>query len=273
MINLIIALPDEARPLIRHFCLQKKGYYSYDLYSDNNIRLITSGIGPSAAANACSWLQGLNESPDKRHTDAWLNIGIAGHKTFDIGTGLLAHSIQHQLSNQAWYPGFTFRLPCRTSALLTVDHPEHNYTDDKLYDMEAAGFYSACSRFSTTELIHSFKIVSDNQDYHANNINKSVVEKLLQNNLYLVEQIISILSTTQQQLAQLQQMPVLYDQCLTQWHFSHYQRKQLQQSLNRWHTLKGQQLWPQAFDHINSARQLLLYLDEQIAQHPVRIGS
>ena len=223
-----------------------------------------------AAANACAWLQGANEKPDTHRNDAWLNIGIAGHGWGKIGAGFLAHRIREKSTGQNWYPAFTFDRPCQSSALTTVIQPECNYRDNELYDMEAVGFYSTCTRFSSIELVHCFKVVSDNHNSGIERINEAIVEEIIQDQLTTISHIIEKLTAVQQQLAKLQQAPHLFHQCLKRWNFSHYQGKQLHQYLSRWQTLTGNKKeWPNEFEHAKNAKQLLIYLQQQIEQHPV----
>jgi hypothetical protein len=45
-----------------------------------------------------------------------------------------------------------------------VDRPELDFDSDAAYDMEAYGFVAIALRFSTSELVQSIKIVSDNRE-------------------------------------------------------------------------------------------------------------
>ena len=274
MINLVVAIPCEARPLIRYLRLQKQtDVRSYDLFCHEDLRLIITGVGKLAAASACAWLQGLSEQRQHPEVDAWLNIGIAGHRSLDIGSGVLAHRISETGSNRNWYPGFTGAPLCPSSALLTVERPETRYDEDALYDMEASGFYSSCSRFSPIELIHCFKIVSDNPDSGIGAIDESAVTGLIESQLPTIDTIIQCLRRDSQQLAQQQRTPTHLQACLQHWHFSHYQRQQLQRLLLRWQCLApGHELWSPAFDELRNAAQVLDYLQLQLDQLPVSFG-
>jgi hypothetical protein len=270
MINLIVAIPCEAKPLIRHLRLQKQAYRSYNLFSRNDIRLLVCGVGKLAAASACAWLQGLTEQSVNQSTDAWLNIGIAGHGFQPLGTGLLAHRISEYNSDRRWYPGFTFRPPCPSSALISVDQPETRYLDNALYDMEASGFYASCSRFASIELVHCFKVVSDNQYSGIGDINEAKVMELIQAQLPTLDVIIEQLRHSYQQLALQQQSPAELSACLERWHFSHYQTQQLRQLLIRRQTLMPEQpLWQPGLAELKNARQVLAYLLQQLEQQPV----
>ena len=274
MINLVVAIPCEARPLIRHLHLQKQAdVRSYGLYCHKDLRLIVTGIGKLAAACACAWLQGMSEQQQNPGTDAWLNIGIAGHRSLDIGSGVLAHRISESGSNSNWYPGFTAEPLSPTSALITVEQPETRYDEDALYDMEASGFYTSCSHFSAIELIHSFKVVSDNPDSDIGAIDEGTVTRLIESQLPTIDLIIQNLRRDRENLARQQQTPAHLQACLRRWHFSHYQRLQLQRLLLRWQCLApDHDLWLTAFNEMENAAQALDYLQQHLDQLPVRFG-
>ena len=162
MINLVVALPAEARPLIERYRLNEKTTIgTFRVYRHADMSLIISGPGKIAAAAATALLAGSN-TPGKQA--AWLNIGIAGHATYSTGQSLLAHRITDHATGKNWYPPQLFDLPTTTVSLLTVDIPENSYRQDVAYDMEASGYYPVASRFSSTELVQCFKVISDNRE-------------------------------------------------------------------------------------------------------------
>jgi len=271
MLNLIVAIHSEARPLIRHLRLQKQPYNSHDLYIGEDLRLLVCGVGKLAAATACAWLQGLNEKPELASEDAWLNIGIAGHGYQPLGSGFLAHRISEKNADRYWYPGFAFKRPCPSAALVSVDQPENRYLDNTLYDMEGAGFFASCQRFSSVELIHCFKVVSDNHFSGIENINEAYVTELISGQLPTLDSIIECLQQNQRQLTDTQKAPLFYNECLHRWHFSQYQRKQLYQLLWRRQALSPNARWPDELDQIKSAKQALSYLQQDLDRQPVLI--
>lgn len=269
MINIIVAIPCEARPLIQHLRLQKQACNDYDLYKGEGLNLIVSGVGKFAVAMACAWLQGLHAKSDPSGDIAWLNIGIAGHGYQPLGSGFLVHRISEQNGDRCWYPGFTFKRPCESAALVSVDVAENRYLDNVLYDMEGAGFFAACQRFSSAELIHCFKVVSDNHFSGIENINETYVAELISEQLSTIDDIIECLQQSQKQLASIQEPPPYYKDCLQRWHFSQYQRKQLQQLLWRRHALLPDTTLPDEFGHMRDAGQVLSYLQQDIDRQPV----
>ena len=59
-------------------------------------------------------------------------------------------------------PFFCFETEITAKACKTFDIPVFKY-ENCLNDMELSGFFSASLRFSYNELIHSIKIISDNE--------------------------------------------------------------------------------------------------------------
>ena len=115
MINLVVALPAEARPLIKHYSLNRQqAHDAFPLYRNERMALVVCGPGKIAAATATTWLAEL--IPGKQRA-AWLNIGVAGHATHDIGTGLLVNRISDHASNKSWYPPQVHDLDMATGSL------------------------------------------------------------------------------------------------------------------------------------------------------------
>ena len=152
---------------------------------------------------------------------------------------------------------------------MTVDDAENRYLDNTLYDMEGAGFFAACQRFSCVEMIHCFKVVSDNRFSGIENINETYAAELISSQLPTIDNIIECLQQSQQQLANTQGPPPYYADCLQRWHFTQYQRKQLQQLLWRRQALLPDSALPDEFDRMRDAGQVLSYLQQDLDRQPV----
>jgi nucleoside phosphorylase len=206
MIHIICALKCEARPLIQHYNLRHNGntelFNSY-LSIENDLTLTITGSGmANAAAGTCFVHDHFNTS----NTDVWLNIGVAGHQSIDIGQAVLARRIQKTGTGQVWSPQIDFELPCQTADLLTLEKPCKGYTDT-MYDMEAAGFFRAASLYATNELIHSLKIISDNTTQSAQGLSASYVEGLICNRIEIVDLLLNELRTLSSKLKAIQETP------------------------------------------------------------------
>lgn len=265
MIHIVTALPCEARPLIDHFRLQRlAAQRSIPCYQGDGIRLVVSGPGKLAAASATAWLQGIG-SP----AAAWLNIGIAGHGYLPVGTGLVAHRISDAGSRQNWYPGLVFTPPCGSASLITVEEAETAYREDALYDMEAAGFYSAASRFTSCELIHCYKVVSDNRCGDHDRITKQYTTQLMSRHLTALSRLVTQLQRLAGAIAS---TPVDATAFLERWHFSHYQQHQLQRLLQRWQTLMPDSLPdPQRLSDCQRGAEVIRHLEQRLSAMPVTL--
>ncbi|MDP6361102.1 MAG: hypothetical protein QF473_38670 [Planctomycetota bacterium] len=60
-----------------------------------------------------------------------------------------------------------------------MNEAEREFETEELYEMEASGFISAALRFSTADLVHCFKIVSDNLTTDLSSLKLSDVEDLV----------------------------------------------------------------------------------------------
>jgi len=191
MINLIVALPEEARPIIHYYRLKRLHHlHAFPVYAGDNLRLVVCGIGTLAAATATGYLAGIvGVEPNM----VWLNIGIAGSANISVGEAVLAHQITDIARQQHFYPAVCFETALKTVAVQTVSAPETGYSEGMVYDMEAAGFYSAAMRFSTTELIHSLKIISDNNTRDIDSLSGARVVTLVEQNMEVIARVVAML--------------------------------------------------------------------------------
>ncbi len=185
---LITALPPEARPLISYFGMRALSHSHLRLYQGDHGYLLQCGVGKlNAAACTAAMLQVL---PD---IAAIINVGIAGSDQ-PIGTTCIAHGVQDQASARQWFPHLPAvrKLPEVNSVqIVSVDQPSTNYTNDRAFDMEASGIYSAATKVLDLSFIHSVKVISDNKESGITNVTGKLatdcveaaiptVEKLLQ---------------------------------------------------------------------------------------------
>ena len=263
MINVVTALACEANPIIQHFRLKKlKQPHAFPIYDNGHVNLIISGIGKSSAACAVGYLQSLINAPTPH---VWINVGIAGHKSFELGTGLLAHRVIDASSWQRYYPGLTFQLPCDTVDVMSVAQAEMNYAQNCAYDMEAAGFYAAASRFSSCELIHVCKVISDNQHTSSQLVNKRLGEELIGNHLLLIQDVFHELAEIQKIVHDVYTLPDEYEELLATLRFSVSQQNQLKQLVRRWNVLMEQTLQDKLdLWQFDNARQVLAAMESEL---------
>ena len=162
IINFLIALKHEALPIIDYFelSLNEKKYRNIYSNADKNVYLIITGIGIQNVKKAVAKLKQLNNNKD----DIWVNIGIAGHKTFKAGS---IYEVKKVISKNNENTFFTnsFYNEVPTSTIYCVNKEEKEYNNKYLYDMESYGFLEALDSLTIKENIFMFKIVSDNLQF------------------------------------------------------------------------------------------------------------
>jgi hypothetical protein len=271
MINIIVAFPAEARPLAGHFRLRETDSNGpFPVYRNDTLCLAVSGIGKVACAAATAWLQGINRDQPPA---GWLNIGIAGHASHNIGAAYIAHRITDQANGRSWYPPQVhgFRLPSEN--LLTVDVPETTYRHDALYDMEAAGFYPIACRGTTAELVQCFKIVSDNRNRPVTRVDTGRYSELVSGQLGDIEILVGELERMVHYSGALNQVPEDLQSFTENWHFTRYQQHRLVHLLRRWQALEpGQQLWCVELKKQTHAGGVLRWIENHLNALPVKLG-
>ena len=250
MIHIVTALPCEARPILDYYDLaplQQGGHFR--VYGNEDYTLIISGIGKRAAAAACAYLSALQTL---QH-GAWLNIGIAGHRNHPVGDAYLAHRITDHAKQQDWYPCIIFEPPCPTEHMISVDAAENSYARPALYEMEAAGFYASAIRFSPSELVHCYKIISDNASSAADRISPQQVETLIQEKLPQITNIITTLQQLSDEHHAIHQDPYQYQYLIEKHHFTVTEKMELKQLLRRWSLFSNQSDLPDEIQHAPAA--------------------
>ena len=160
-----------------------------------------------------------------------LNIGIAGHRSHELGSVFAVEKITDQGTGRKHYPQWVVSPPCPTQSLITVAQAQPGYASDAMYEMEASAFYETATRFSSSELIHCIKIISDNKDNSSTQIKPAQVSQWLMDALPIIERI-------SQQLAKLAGLKQpsntdSYAAIIAQWHFTNSEKIQLNSLLNK----------------------------------------
>lgn len=256
-----VALTAEANPLIAALDLKPlSGNHLFPIWEGEGIKLIVSGVGKIKAGAACSYLAGIHRDED---IYGWLNVGIGGHRSLALGTPLLAHKVVDDARRSQFFPTFAFDLPCRSEVCLTVENPEHIYETASVYDMEAAGFYTIASKISPLEMIHVFKVISDNASHPAKEVTKKEVQTHIENHTGLIQDILKEMDTLIHEIAP-EKIPFL-DELLKKWHFTTIQTHQLKKVLQKWHKqCPDQVLLSHDLLSKTSAKEALHYLESHL---------
>lgn len=187
-VHLLVALPAEAKPLRRHFALQRDQRAQAPLYRHGRILLALCGVGSAAAARTVHWLAAHERN--RAAGALWINLGIAGHPARALGEAVLASEIEDRESGARWLTTPPAAPPCPLDRLLTLQRPDPTYRWQGLQEMEAAGFYAAARDYAPAARVQCLKVVSDNVRQPSQNINGVLVSDLISRQLQVVEVLI-----------------------------------------------------------------------------------
>ena len=261
MLCIVTALQAEARPLIAQYRLKGLDGHPYRIYTSDDLHLIVSGVGKVSAASAVGYQRALMGGDPV----AWLNVGVAGHGSEEVGTALLAHKVVDVATGKTFYPTFVSAPSCATSQLHTVDQPETDYGSACAYDMEASGFCQTAQRFATAELVHCLKIVSDNPQFPLQDLNAVEVEALVESRLDQVDIMRQNLDDLSRQLALLEADPPGLDDILSRWRFTTTQEHQLRRLLQRWQVLApGQAVVNTELSSLQNRDEVIVYIEQRL---------
>ncbi|MDD4914773.1 MAG: hypothetical protein PHW13_07020 [Methylococcales bacterium] len=227
------ALLCEVKPLIQSERLKPlPGKHPFTIYAGDEYRVVVSGMGKVAMAGAVAYTLALY--PDASHP-LLLNLGIVGSRHESLGMLFLADKILDCETGKKFYPPLAFKIACRTAAVMTVTAPQTGYAEAGLYDMEASAFYEMASRFGSSELIHSLKIVSDNAQSSPENISPQRVEAWVAGNLVPIRTLVADLLNLRLCLPRGDDS--LYRELAAQYHFSASNAVRLKGLLQNWQVL------------------------------------
>lgn len=272
MINFLVALPAEARPLVEHLKLSAVPDTPFKLYAGARHRLLVSGVGQMAMAAACGWLAGRAVGT----TDAWLNVGVAGHRSLAVGELRLAHRISDATLDRRWYPPQLVG-ELDSDDLTTVARPLADYPWPGLVDMEASAFVAACARFCTAELVQSVKVVSDNPRQPLAQLDAKKATELLAAKVVQIAdyaQALDELGRSYRDGGESPALAAIAGQWQARWRFSVTRQHQLRRLLQRWLTLAGEtrELDIDAFEDCRDAAAVIDRLRREVEQLPVRLA-
>ncbi len=261
-IFLYVALPCEAKPLIKHFGLKKQlTFPSFAIFRNENICLTISGPGKTAMAAAVAYSQALLGSSVNA---VLLNIGIAGHKTHTPGEIFCVEKITDADSNKNFYPQLTANLPHPTQPILTVSKASDFYLEYHLHDMEASAFFETAIRFTSSELIQCLKIISDNETSGIEQINPSLVSQLISTCISSLESLILELSKLAAEISPTESN--LYTRLEDRWRLSSSNRRKLKNLLFNWQIITDNSALPGEILNSKTGKEFLLRLEKALDQ-------
>lgn len=260
-IFIFTALECEAKPLISLFKLKRTDSQEFSIYTHQDISLTVTGVGKnSMAAGVAFTLATLAYTA----SPILINLGIAGHKTEMIGNIVLADKISDSDSLRTFYPQFIGINWPTTCPIKTFSAPTTQYSDHHLNDMEASAFYEIATKFSSSELIHCIKIISDNQHSSIKNINAKNVATWIDSNTTSIQSLIDHL-----RLLQKTTMAIKFDnynKIINTWHFTTTGKIKLKFLLLQWKVLSTDHWDICDIEGIHTGKDLLKKLEYAISQ-------
>lgn len=163
MIYIFSAFYAEAKNIIDHYGLKKEKspeMVRFDVFANESIRLVITGVGEINAAAAVSNIGGAyGISPD----DEILNVGCGAGFSSDIclGSIFLGNKLTEQMTGRTFYPDMLMKANFRECEIVTVARVLNEGCDSVVYDMEAAAVYQAAAFFVGPHHMHFIKLVSD----------------------------------------------------------------------------------------------------------------
>lgn len=194
-LNILVALACETKPLVDSLGLKKTNQnpfvtfqgemkveadkeMSHEQVSQANVNLIVAGIGEQNMAIACGWLA----AQTRPEYSIWLNLGIAGHKTLEVGTAaLIARSGSSDFEQKLHYPPLIAEWQAEVASLTTFNSVVDEYPEVDCVDMEAYAFFSAAKKFAEAEFIQAIKVISDNQTQSSTELTPAKISDLIAN--------------------------------------------------------------------------------------------
>ena len=163
MIYIFSAFYAEAKNIIDHYGLKKAKSpetVRFDVFANDSIRLVITGVGEINAAAAVSNIGGAyGLSPD----DEILNVGCGagfGNETC-LGSIFLGNKLTEQMTGRTFYPDMLMKTNLMECEIVTVTRVLNEGCDSVVYDMEAAAVYQAAAFFVGPHRMHFIKLVSD----------------------------------------------------------------------------------------------------------------
>lgn len=163
MIYIFSALYAEAKNIIDHYGLKKEKSLEtvrFDVFANDSIRLVITGVGEINAAAAVSNIGGAyGISPD----DEILNVGCGAGFCNEtcLGSIFLGNKLTEQMTGRTFYPDMLMKTNLMECEIVTVARVLNEGRDSVVYDMEAAAVYQAAAFFVGPHRMHFIKLVSD----------------------------------------------------------------------------------------------------------------
>ena len=261
----VIALMPEAIPIIRALRLIKiSRNLSFPIYSDEvgEHWLTVSGLGQNniAAATKC-----LFETSSADKTSIWINVGIAGSKTFNLGELVFIDKVTSNISGKSLYPYSIPNLKIENrSELITVNSPEREFGSDGVYDMEGFSFFEVTSKLSSIELILILKIVSDGPGSDLSKIHKDKISTLIETKIPTLLRLLTTVFSISKNLKDQILLPKNFEDICKVRKFTFSQRVTLKKLLHQWHARKPSKNLLKNISVLKTSSKIIKFMEEEL---------
>ncbi len=263
MLIWVVALHCEAKPIIDFYRLKKSPHHhAFDCYQNDDMQCVIGGIGKISAAAATAWVAALNY---QHGSICWINIGTAGAAEQMIGNIFWLNKITDSQSGRHYFPVPTFASGLQSTSCISLDQPSNDYCHTAIYDMEASAFFVTATRFSTAELVHCVKVISDNHEQQTG-YDKSAVSELIYNQLETIDGFVQKLLLLNRQLIDLEIASEQWQPILEQAHFSLTQQARLKPLLRFLQNRVGKEALLSSITGLDSSRSIIEKLEQQCFQ-------
>ncbi|URZ07980.1 nucleoside phosphorylase-I family protein [Clostridium felsineum] len=162
MVYFLCSFYKEAEEIILYYNLKKEfSYSSFQIFCNEYIKLIISGIGKINAACAIGY---IGRETVKNSEDIIINIGICGGRSRNIGEGILVNKIIDVDTKREFYPDIILKHEFEEGTLQTFTTPVVDGNVKDICDMEGSAFFECASKFFENHQIAIIKVVSDKAD-------------------------------------------------------------------------------------------------------------
>lgn len=182
MIYFIVALKEEAKPLIEYYKLKKDlNYHKFEVFSNNNYLLIITKVG---ILNCIFALSNFFSNKIINDEDLCINVGIMGSSKYKIKDKVLINKIESDYYDNIFYPDILFKHNYYTDSIISCNKVIKNLNGN--YDMESFGIFYVLRKYFNCDRMIYFKIVSDNLNNVDINI-KQLINSIIDDLNYLIE--------------------------------------------------------------------------------------
>ncbi|GAB4263655.1 MAG: hypothetical protein Kow0065_14420 [Methylomicrobium sp.] len=266
-IFLTTALPCEAKPLIAHFKLKKAtDLHAFEIYRNGKMHLTVTGPGKIAMSAGVAYTRA---SIGAINNAISINIGVAGHRAHPLGSAWTCHKISDLETGKSFYPMPVYGISCATMSILTASKPQLDYDHEHLCDMEASAFFETAAKFSTSELIQCFKIVSDNLDAPGPHLDPAHVSASIRNN---IDGLAALIETLERRVKSIETTDHPdFERCVRHYRLTVSQQLRLKALLSRLSALLNGAHTPIDTENIPSGKALLEELTRRIDSVPYEL--